>query len=120
MKLERYRLFLEKMVVEADIGIHDFERAGRQHLQLHIELDIDPGRLPVRDEIADAVDYDNIRDAVRELVAGRRFNLQETLAREILAIALGPREVVRAVVETRKPEVYPEVEAVGCRLEATR
>ena len=34
----------------ARIGIHDFERAAPQRLAIAIEIDIDPSRLPGRDE----------------------------------------------------------------------
>ena len=120
MKLERFSIFLDGFEVEADIGIHDFERKAPQRIAIRIELELDPADLPSRDDIADTLDYDWLRLEVKRLVAGRRFDLQETLARAILDIVAGKPQVRRAIVETAKPDVYPDARAVGCRLEARR
>lgn len=120
MKVERFCLFLEGFEIDVSIGIHDFERNGPQRLTIAIELEIDPSLLPQHDEIALTFDYDWVRDEVHRLAKGRHFNLQETLAKEILAVLAQRGEIVRAVVETAKPDVYPDVDAVGCRIEARR
>lgn len=120
MKVEHFSLFLRGFEIEARIGIHDFERRAPQRLTIAIELDIDPALLPDRDDIAVTFDYDGVREEVRRLVESRHFDLQETLAQAILASLARRPEVVRAVVETAKPDVYPDVAAVGCRLEARR
>ena len=120
MKITRYALFLDRFVVDAGIGIHDFERAGRQRVAISIEIDIDPELVPGRDDIADAPDYDWIRVEVAKLVDSRRFELQETLARAIIDIIAQRSEVVRVRVETAKLDVYPDAKAVGCRLDASR
>lgn len=120
MNITRYALFLDRFEVAARIGIHDFERNGPQRLAISIELDLDPQQLPGRDDIADAPDYDWIRQEITRLVDGRHFDLQETLAREIVEIAGRRPEVRRVRVETAKLDVYPDARAVGCRLEATR
>lgn len=120
MKIGRFSLFLRGFEILARIGIHDFERAAPQRLVIAIEIDFEPSRLPDRDEIAGTFDYDWVRAEVLRLVESRHFDLQETLAQGIMQI-LGERpEIVRAVVETAKPDVFPDVAAVGCRIEARR
>ena len=120
MTITRYALFLDRFEVAARIGIHDFERTGPQQVSISIEIDIDPRRLPGRDDIADAPDYDWIRQEIMKLVESRRFDLQETLARAIVEIAGRRPEIHRVRVETAKLDVYPDARAVGCRLEASR
>lgn len=120
MKVQRYQLIMEGLEVEARIGIHDFERQAPQRLRITIEIDIEPHRLPAQDSIEATFDYDWVRDTVKALLAGRHFDLQETLVRTIVD-ALGSRpEIARVVVQTAKPDVYPDVAAVGCRVEASR
>jgi dihydroneopterin aldolase len=116
----RYNLFLRDFVIEVRIGIHDFERAGAQRLTIGIELDIDPALLPSRDDIVGTFDYDWVRDEVKLLAASRHFELQETLVQAIVARLASRPEIERVVVETAKPDVYPDVAAVGCRIEARR
>lgn len=120
MNVTRYALLLDGFEVEAEIGIHDFERERPQRVSIRVELEMEPAAMPDRDDIADALDYDWLRIEVKRLVASRRFELQETLARAILDIIATRPQVRRAVVETAKPDVYPDARSVGCRLEATR
>jgi dihydroneopterin aldolase len=120
MNLSRYRLFIERLELDADIGIHDFERGQRQRIVVSVEVEIDPAGLPSDDSIASAFDYDWVRHGVREIVRTRRFDLQETLARAVVDLVAERREVVSVVVSTAKPDVYPDAAAVGCRLEARR
>lgn len=120
MNIKSYRLFLQRLEVPARIGIHAFERQEAQRLAISIELELDPAALPSADAIAGTFDYDWVRDEVLRLVASRHYDLQETLAREIVGVMAGRLEVRRVVVETAKPDVFADVEAVGCRLEASR
>jgi dihydroneopterin aldolase len=53
---------------------------------------------------------------IGELVAGRRFNLQETLAREIYERVAARRGVTALRVVTSKPDVYPDCVGVGVEL----
>jgi dihydroneopterin aldolase len=120
MNISNYRLFIDRLELEAEIGIHDFERGRRQRIFVSIELEIDPAGLPQGDCIGSAFDYDWVRNRVREIVRSRTFELQETLARAIVDVIAERREIVSVVVSTSKPDVYPDAGAVGCRLEARR
>ena len=51
MNITHYALFLDRLEIEAAIGIHDFERRTRQRVAISIEIEIDPRMLPGRDDI---------------------------------------------------------------------
>ena len=112
------RIFLRNHRVMADIGIHDFEKQARQPLLINVELYLRRPPGPLDDDIANTLDYDFLRRGIADLVAGRRFNLQETLVHAILDLCLSRQEVLLARVSSEKPDVYPDCEAVG--YEATR
>ena len=57
-----------------------------------------------------------MREGVLALVNGQHFNLQETLCGEILDLCLRQPGVLGAVVQTNKPDVYPGVAIVACRM----
>jgi dihydroneopterin aldolase len=108
------RLYLRNYVVDANIGVHDFEQQGAQRLALNVDLFV-PLALstPRHDRIHEVVDYDFIRLTIRHRIEQGHINLQETLVDD-LARALLAHPAVRAVrVASEKPDVYDDVDAVG-------
>ena len=65
------------------------------------------------DDLGEVVDYDFVREAVRERVGRGHIQLQETLADDLLRALLAHPQVLAARVSTEKPDVYPDCEAVG-------
>ena len=108
------RLYLRNYRVNANIGIHDFERAGAQRIVVNVDLFIPLAQsTPAHDKIAEVVDYDFIRQNILQRVAQGHINLQETLCDDIARLMLA-HPLVRAVrVSTEKPDVYPDCDAVG-------
>lgn len=108
------RLFLRGLTVQARIGIHDFELDAAQRLILDVDLYVSfAGTSPKDDRIDEVVDYDFIRAVVHARIAQGHINLQETLCDDILTHLLEHTGVMAARVSTRKPDVYPDCEAVG-------
>jgi dihydroneopterin aldolase len=108
------RLYLRNYVVDANIGIHAFEKEGAQRLALNVDLYV-PLTLstPRHDRIHEVLDYDFIRLTIRHRIDQGHINLQETLVDDI-ARSLLAHPAVRAVrVASEKPDVYPDVDAVG-------
>ena len=118
MTLQR-RIFLRDYEIIASIGIHEFERQNPQRIIVDVSLDLANDMPPdtAEDRIETVLDYDFLRDRIREIVEGRHFNLQETLCAEILTTCLQPNEVLAARVSTRKPDVYPDCDSVGVEME---
>ena len=110
------RVLLEAFDVPVEICFHDFELGKTQRLLVTIEVWLDEASFASSDEVAAAWDYDFLRNGVLHLVAGRRFNLQETLVREIYALVAARKGVTALKVSTRKPDVYPDCSAVGIEL----
>jgi dihydroneopterin aldolase len=108
------RLFLRNYVVDANIGIHAFEKEGAQRIALNVDLFV-PLALstPRHDKIHEVLDYDFIRLTIRHRIEQGHINLQETLVDDIARTLLA-HPAVRAVrVASEKPDVYPDVDAVG-------
>jgi dihydroneopterin aldolase len=109
-------IFIADLDVACRIGIHDFERAGPQRVLVNVELYLDPAGAPARDRIEDAVDYDGLREGIVRIAGSRHFELQETLAGEIMDLCLSLPGAIAALVSTEKPDVYPDTRAVGYAL----
>ena len=108
------RLFLRNYTVDANIGIHAVEKGGAQRMVINVELFVPlADTLPAHDEIHEVLDYDFIRQKIRERISRGHINLQETLCDDIARLLLA-HPLVRAVgVSTEKPDVYPDCDAVG-------
>lgn len=121
MTLQR-RIFLRDYEIIASIGIHEFERQNPQRIIIDVSLDLANDMSPdtAEDRIETVLDYDFLRDRIREIVEGRHFNLQETLCAEILTTCLQPNKVLAARVSTRKPDVYPDCDSVGVEMESRK
>ena len=108
------RVYLRNFVLDANIGIHDFEKNGAQRIVVNIDLFVPlDATTPRQDQIGEVLDYDFIHATIRERVAVGHINLQETLCDDLARTLLG-HPLVRAVrVATEKPDVYPDCDAVG-------
>lgn len=108
------RLFLRGLTVQAQIGVHDFEQQAAQRIVIDVDLYVSfAGTSPHDDRIDEVVDYDFVRAVVHARIAQGHINLQETLCDDILTRLLEHTGVMAARVSTRKPDVYPDCEAVG-------
>ena len=109
-------IFIADLGVACRIGIHDAERAAPQRVLVNVEVYLDPAGAPARDLIEDAPDYDRLREGIIRIAGSRHFELQETLAGEIMDLCLGLPGAIAARVSTEKPDVYPDAQAVGYAL----
>ena len=110
------KIVLEDYDLTVDIGFHDFEIGSPQRLLVTVELWVDEASFAASDESDAAWNYDFLRSAIAALAAGRRFNLQETLVREIYELVAARRGVTALRVSSRKPDIYPDCGGVGVEL----
>ena len=110
------KIVLEDLALELDIGFHAFEIGRPQRLLVTVEVWVEEACFASGDEAGAAWDYDFLRSEIRARLAGRRFNLQETVAREIYELVATRRGVEALRVSTRKPDIYPDCAGVGVEL----
>ena len=99
------RILLQDFALPVDIGFHEFEIGSPQRIFVTIEVWLNEAAFADVDEVAAAWDYDFLRTEILRLVEGRRFNLQETLAREIYTLVAARAGVTGLRVSTSKPDV---------------
>jgi len=115
--LQHRRLFLRGLEVQARIGIHGFEQLAPQRLLIDIDLYVSLQDTQVQhDQLDEVVDYDFVRQVVQQRLAQGHIGLQETLCDDIMAALMAHPGVMAAQVSTRKPDVYPDCEAVGVEI----
>ena len=108
------RIFLREVLLDANIGIHDFERAGSQRLVINVDVFVPLAMsTPRHDRISEVLDYDFVRLTIRRRIEQGHINLQETLVDDIARALLAHPSVAAVRVASEKPDVYADVEAVG-------
>jgi len=108
------RIFLREVLLDANIGIHDFERSGSQRLVINVDVFVPLAvSTPRHDRIAEVLDYDFVRLTIRRRIEQGHINLQETLVDDIAQALLAHPGVAAVRVASEKPDVYEDVEAVG-------
>ena len=111
-----HRIFLTDFDLPVDIGFHDFEIGTPQRLLVSVEVWVDDHAFASEDSAAAAWNYDFLRTEIKRMAQGRRFNLQETLVREIYTLIAARAGVKALRVSARKPDVYPDCAAVGVEI----
>ena len=111
------RIFIRDLRVEAVIGILEHERTRPQPLVLHLELAADVATPAASRDIADALDYAAVAEAVRAFVVERRELLIETLAEDVCAFLRERFGVPWVRLELHKPEALDGPTDVGLVVE---
>ena len=106
-------VFIEKLEVEAVIGVLDWERGVAQRLLVDLTLGWDTS-VPARSgALEDALDYATVAERVRQCLRDGRFQLLETAAEALSdelasAFGVGYRRIV-----LRKPGAVSAAASVG-------
>jgi dihydroneopterin aldolase len=111
---------LHNLVVETVIGVHCAERAARQPVRIELEFDTDAERAVESDDIRDAVDYQQIAQAILDSVAAAQFHLIEKLAAHVLDLVMSDERIARATVCVRKPQALAAAEFVEVEMSRRR
>ena len=123
-------VFLRDMVLSASVGVHEFEHAARQRVRINVDLAVDEqapsagvtraaASRPVvgADQLSRVVDYEQIANGVRAIVAAGHVRLIETLAERIAEACLMDARVRLARVRVEKLDIFPDTTSVGVEIE---
>jgi dihydroneopterin aldolase len=120
-------VFLRDMVLQASIGVHPPEHEAPQRVRINVDLGVeDDGARPLsrvavgRDELPRVVDYEQIANDVRRIVASGHVRLAETLAERIAEACLADHRVRLARVRVEKLDVFPDSASAGVEIERRR
>ena len=111
------RMFVRDLVLDCLIGVHRYERDGRQRVRINLSLDVLETGHADRDRLADVVNYDTLVVRIRALAQNGHVNLVETFAERVASICLEDLRVRRATVRVEKLDVFDDTESVGVEIE---
>ena len=109
-------VFVNRLAVEASIGIHPHERADKQTIWVSLDAAVAEAADGPED-IADVVCYEGMTKQVLALLADRHIDLVETLAEQIADTLLADRRIRQLRVQVEKPDAIAAAETVGIAIE---
>lgn len=115
----RDTILIEALELTAHIGVPEEERAAAQRLTVSLRIEPRRGFEALGDDIANAVDYFAVCEAIKAFSAARPRRLIETLADEIAALVLDRFAVAVVEVELRK-FILPDTAFVAVKLRRER
>jgi len=112
-------VFVRDLVLDCSIGVHQFEKEGRQRVRINLDLAVreGDGNGRLEDNLANVVCYEALSDGVRVIVGHGHVNLVETLAEDIAAMCLGDTRVRSARVRVEKLDIMADAASVGVEIE---
>lgn len=119
-------VFVRDLCLMARIGIYAHEHAAPQKILVNVDLAVtDTGALagadPVGpDRLSRVVDYEQLANKVRALIADGHVKLVETLAERIAQACLADPRVDIARVRVEKLDILPDAGSVGVEVERRR
>lgn len=113
-------IFIRELRLDAWIGLHRYEKAAPQTIELELELGFpDPGVFR-SGRVADTIDYAVVTHRLKELLAAERFGLIESLAERVAAVLLDEFHAPWVKITATKLGVLKEAKRVGVRIERSR
>ncbi len=109
-------VFLERLSLRSVIGVHAWERAFAQQLELDLALSVDTRAAAASDALDDAVDYAALSERLVRLAAEADCQLIETLAARLVDVVLTDPAIRQVELVLRKPGALPAAQSVGVKL----
>ncbi|AJR09971.1 dihydroneopterin aldolase [Photobacterium gaetbulicola] len=110
-------VFIEHLEVIATIGVYDWEQEIKQKLVLDLEMAHDNRPAAQSDDVAYALDYAAVSDAVTQHIQTGRFLLVERVAEEIANLIMTQFSVPWIKVRVTKPGAVANARGVGVVIE---
>jgi len=117
-------VFLRDLVLSASIGVHPHEHTQRQRVRINVDLAVEDdgarfmSRAGVgRDELSRVVDYEQVADGIRTIIAAGHVRLVETLAERIAEACLNDPRVHLARVRVEKLDIFADATSAGVEIE---
>jgi dihydroneopterin aldolase len=106
-------IFIQKLKVDAIIGVYKHERNTKQAIYIDLELQYDCQQASVSDNLKYALDYHKLCNDIQAFVSGSCFQLIEALADSIADNILKNKLILQLKLTLSKPEALDQAQNVG-------
>jgi dihydroneopterin aldolase len=115
------RIVVDGLVVDAFVGVHDFERLERQRLRFDVEVETVDGYAGVVRATGAYVSYADIVEYIETRAAlDGHVELVETWADDVATFVLSNELAIAVRVRVTKPDIFDGAAGVGVSIERRR
>jgi dihydroneopterin aldolase len=111
-------IVLRGVALNVRIGEHAWEKGEPQ--RLHLDITLAFAFADYNQRHGGYIDYDPLRDFLKDLESRPHTERLETLARDILTACFALTPATRATLSILKPDIFPEMDGVGLIYDVTR
>ena len=108
---------IKNLEIDCNIGIYDWEKTFNRKLIINVEIHTLNEKSCVSDDIKDTLDYDIIYKNIKQIIATKKYNLIECLAKDILEMICSQDLISFARVEIDKTKIYEDIYSCAVILE---
>ena len=98
-------IFMEDVIRNIDIGIHDYEKGVPQRLSFDLYVKISMLNTALDDDINNVLNYEYLINVLDSIIDNNRFSLLETLGKCIMDEVLSPNQVRGATLVISKIDI---------------
>jgi len=120
VKTPSYKILIKSLVLNASIGIHEFEKKKKQKISISLEIDAEDNIPYVNHKIENFVSYEFIVKDIKKLINKGHVELLETLGENIFEICFNDPRIQKVKVKLEKLEVFSEADSVGIEVQRTK
>ena len=110
MKVRYRKIFINNLVIEASIGVYEYEKKHKQKIIVNVELLLSNDSEPKNDNLEATQDYSQFRKCLINIIKSQHFQLLEILVEKIHSNLMINSYVIGAKVKISKPEIFNDCE----------
>ena len=110
MKLRIRKIFINNLIIQASIGVYEYEKQNKQKIIVNVELLLSNTSEPKRDNLKETQDYSQFRKCLIDIIHSQHFQLLEILVENIHSTLMKNSFVLGAKVNISKPDIFSDCE----------
>ena len=114
--IKRDIVFIDRLEIEASIGVYDWEKEIKQRLLVTIDLETDFSLAACSDEVSDAISYADVAQLIDDLVREQHHNLLEHLAARLSDALFDRFMIFKMRLKIEKPGAVMRTQSVGVEI----
>ena len=118
--LIRRTVFIKDFIIQEIIGIHEHEKTKKQKIKFNIVVNVNQNTVPDEKDIKSIVDYEKIKNKLKNLVKNKKYNFLESLAEDSFKEIFEDKRINSVKIKIEKPNALKNADSVGVEVFKSR